>query len=817
MNTSESAKRMIKQSKKWYISFLFWSSLLLILWIHYLFIEPIRGEIANDTQSVQQAQNYYLNGQFQQAISLLENLLTTSEGIEQATIQCYLAASYRESGQLNKAIKNWKAALEIYQNQGDPAFQPQLIAVLIDLGQTYNALGQFRQAIPLLEEAIKLAENDQELKIQAIAWDILGTGHTLSGDYDKAIKAYETSLNLFDQLNHPGLMTITLNNLSNTFSKRQLKALDEARAAQLEEDETQANYLLSLAQQDQRSALATATQAVEVSSNLNSLSAVRARLQLMKLNSTLDYRTSVGSILEQLPNSRRKVYELINLAGLINESEAIGTLEKGIEIAHQLGDLRTASFALGTLGRVYEQKKQYDLALKFTHQSQLAAGQISAPDSLYRWQWQAGRIYRATGKREEAKVAYRQAIASLQSIRGDIAVANQNLQLDFRDEVEPVYRQLLEILLDGKTPSEIESAIQVFEGLQLSELQNFFGADCVEIIYAIKQPQVILAKTNTAVIHSIILKNQSYLILQLPNGTIKSYPINISQLQLQKKILRWRNELEDISSYRYLDLSKELYKLLIQPIENELELVQPNNLVFINDGLFRNIPIGALYDGQQFLLEKYPLSVTLGLNFITQSQSSGQWRSLTFGLTVAVPPFESLPNVAQETQEVQTILGGSRYLNNDFTFNNLQKQIRKKNYSVVHLATHGRFSGNADSAFLQAFDQQISLAELENLLDSSQKPIELLTLSACQTAAGNDRATLGLAGVAVRSGVKSTLGTLWFANDQATVELITDFYRYLEQGMTKSAALRQAQLNQIAIPGSHPSIWASFVLVGNWL
>ncbi|WP_206818116.1 lipopolysaccharide assembly protein LapB, partial [Chroococcus sp. FPU101] len=331
---------MIKQSKKWYISFLFWSSLLLILWIHYLFIQPIRGEVADVTQSVQQAQNYYLKGQFQQAISLLENLLTTSEGIDQATIQCYLAASYRESGQLNKAIKNWKAALEIYRNQNSQALQPQLIAVLSDLGQTYNALGQFRRAIPLLEEAIKLAENNQELKTQAIAWDILGTSHTLSGDYDKAIKAYKTSLNLFEQLNHPDLTTITLNNLSNTFSKRQLKALDEAQAAQLEEDETQANYLLSLAEEDRRSALATATQAVEVSRNLNSLSAVRARLQLMKLNPTIDYRTSVGSILKLLPNSRRQVYELINLAALIDESEAIEILEKGIGIAHQLGDTK---------------------------------------------------------------------------------------------------------------------------------------------------------------------------------------------------------------------------------------------------------------------------------------------------------------------------------------------------------------------------------------------------------------------------------------------------------------------------------------------
>ena len=134
------------------------------------------------------------------------------------------------------------------------------------------------------------------------------------------------------------------------------------------------------------------------------------------------------------------------------------------------------------------------------------------------------------------------------------------------------------------------------------------------------------------------------------------------------------------------------------------------------------------------------------------------------------------------------------------------------------MATHGKFSGTLEQTFIQTFEGPLTLAELEDLLSRRKEPLELLTLSACQTAAGNDRSVLGLAGVAVRSGVRSALGTLWFINDAATVELITDFYQYLKQpGTTKAEALRQAQLNQIAQPGNHPSVWSSFILIGGWL
>jgi CHAT domain-containing protein len=145
------------------------------------------------------------------------------------------------------------------------------------------------------------------------------------------------------------------------------------------------------------------------------------------------------------------------------------------------------------------------------------------------------------------------------------------------------------------------------------------------------------------------------------------------------------------------------------------------------------------------------------------------------------------------------------------------------------MATHGKFGVDAESTFLVGFDQRISIGQLDNLLreakqarrdaSGSVQPVELLTLSACQTAAGDDRSALGIAGVAVRAGVESALATLWYINDQATVPLIEEFYRQLRQpNITKAEALRQAQLKMIAdVSYNHPAVWSPFTLIGNWL
>jgi CHAT domain-containing protein len=178
---------------------------------------------------------------------------------------------------------------------------------------------------------------------------------------------------------------------------------------------------------------------------------------------------------------------------------------------------------------------------------------------------------------------------------------------------------------------------------------------------------------------------------------------------------------------------------------------------------------------------------------------------------------------------VQKLLGGTKLLDQDFTLANLQEQLQNKSYPVVHIATHGKFGVDAASTFLLTFDSRMTLEQIDEVLreaklsqkrpQRSQQPVELLTLSACQTAAGDNRAALGIAGVAVRAGVRSALASLWNINDEATVPLIEEFYTQLEQPqVTKAEALQTAQLKMINhLEYSHPAVWSPFILIGNWL
>ena len=198
-------------------------------------------------------------------------------------------------------------------------------------------------------------------------------------------------------------------------------------------------------------------------------------------------------------------------------------------------------------------------------------------------------------------------------------------------------------------------------------------------------------------------------------------------------------------------------------------------------------------------------------------------RTLVGGLAEARQGFPPLPGVKQEVKEIAESVPSEVILDRDFTRPRLQREIEAASFPVVHLATHGQFSSQVEDTFLLTWDERINVKNLDQLLRERQEeersPIELLILSACQTAAGDKRAVLGLAGVAVRSGARSTLATLWAVQDQSTAELISQFYKTLNQpGVSKAEALRQAQLSLLRSPQyQHPFYWAPFVLVGNWL
>jgi CHAT domain-containing protein len=554
-------------------------------------------------------------------------------------------------------------------------------------------------------------------------------------------------------------------------------------------------------------------------------------------------RARILSILAQLPDSRDKVYALINLASARQkEQEAARLLGGAIASARNISDSRSLSFAIGSLGHLYEGSRQYTEAMELTQQAQFTAQQANAADSLYRWQWQAGRIFKVTGDRRRAIASYESAYATLQSIRGDILVANKDLQFNFRDAVEPVYRELMGLLLETGNEKEtsnyilpitnsqtnLSKTINILELLKLAELPNFFGDDCVEIAKEDAKNNGNLAGNETGVIYSAIVSDRGVMILQSPDGNLKGYPGEIAQDKLQQEIDQLRLLLENRGTEEYLPQAQKIYNLLMRPMETDLAKLGIKTLVFIQDGVLGKVPMSALHDGQEFLVQKYAIATTPSLS-LTASKSADirNLKALAVGLTVERPPFPPLTNVAAEVAEVNSLLGGMKLLDRDFTITRLEKELGSNNFPIIHLATHGKFGVDAASTFLLAYDTKISLEQLDNLLRSvshnyarrENKSVELLTLSACQTAAGDNRSALGIAGVAVGAGVKSALASLWFINDEATLKFMEEFYTQLRQpNMTKAAGLQKAQLKLIASEDyNHPAVWSPFILSGNWL
>lgn len=247
--------------------------------------------------------------------------------------------------------------------------------------------------------------------------------------------------------------------------------------------------------------------------------------------------------------------------------------------------------------------------------------------------------------------------------------------------------------------------------------------------------------------------------------------------------------------------------------------------MFVLDSALRNIPMSVLHDGEQYLIEKYSIALMPGLQLLDpQPFKQSKSKALIAGLSEARGRFPSLPSVPQELQKIQSQISNStELLNQKFTSEGFKDTLSSEPFSVIHLATHGQFSSQANETFILTWNGDIDVNQLNNLLrsrDTAQSSsIELLVLSACETLTGDKRASLGLAGVAVRAGARSTLATLWQINDQTTTLLMSEFYGALNNAMlSKAEALRKAQLALLKNPlYSSPYFWAAYVLVGNWL
>ncbi|MGF1601012.1 MAG: CHAT domain-containing protein [Thermosynechococcaceae cyanobacterium] len=749
-------------------------------------------------------------------------------------------------GKTEAALTTWQRAAQVYAQAGDEAGQ---VGSLINQAQAQQALGFYLQARKSLDQVKATLEQQPDLALRATGLRSLGNVLRLVGAWQPSEEALVASLEAAQMLGSPEAISTTHLSLGNTArgQAQTSKALDHYQAA--------AQSTLPL---------------TRVQAQLNQLSL------LVEQNRTAQAQAlwpQIEAALAPLPESRMAVDGRMNLAQTLiklKQQSAAATpswvqiarlIGPAVRQAESLGDPQAQSYAIGGLAQVYEQTQQWSDAKQLTQQALALAQAVNASEMSYQWQWQLGRIFKAQGDLAAATIAYRDAFQTLQSLRRDLVAVHPDIQFGFKERVEPVYRGFVDLLLQQSTALSAISASQpiasttpiltaldtpiapqavataasastqgylqearaVLEALQAVELENFFRSACLEgRQVAIDQVQ----QADVAALYPIVLDDRLEVILSLPQQPLQRYAIPVAQSTVEDTVKQLRFYLEKpYTAPEGKVLGKTVYDWLIQPAIATLDQNQIKTLVFVLDGPFRNLPMAALYDGDRYLVERYSLALAPGLQLLNPRPLSVQnLKVLAAGLTQARDGFPALDSVRSELEQIQATVTSQVLLDERFTQQTLRSQMQESSFPVVHLATHGQFSSSADQTFILTWDQRINVNELSDLLRSSEQirpqPIELLVLSACETALGDQRATLGLAGVAIQSGARSTLASLWTVEDRAATQLMSEFYRQFRHGdsKNKAEALQQAQIALLKDPNYRsPVHWAPYILLGNWL
>ncbi|RCJ18165.1 hypothetical protein A6770_06195 [Nostoc minutum NIES-26] len=727
-------------------------------------------------------------------------------------------------GEAEEALATWQQTAEIYKQAKN---HNGVVRSQINQAQAWRTKGFYTRAVKILKEVDRQLQSQPDSIEKAVALRSLGDAQLVAGNLEESQDALNRSLMIAENLKSQPHIAASLFSLGNyARTQQQIKQA--------------INYY-------QQTIQVSSSPLVKVQAQLNLLSLlIQDREQPLTVQSLL---SSIQSQLQQLPPSRAAIYAQINFAQslmklsigdrdrkspqfpVFSPEQIAQLLETTVQQSRSLGDKRAEAYALLSFGSLYQKTQQLPKAQSFTQQGLVLAQTSNAQDIAYRLEWQLGKLLRAQKDIKGAIAAYDAAVESLKSLRNDLVAVNQDVQFNFRDSVEPVYRESVELLLqspDGNLDKLLDKARQRIEALQLAELDNFFQEACLQG-ESVPLDRVANQENPTAILYPIILPEELQVIVKIPKQNLQHYSTKISQTEVEEVLTQLRKTLVNPAATNAIkNQSQQVYNWLIQPIESQLAKSKVNTLVFVLDGSLRNLPMAALYDGKKYLVEKYAIALSVGLQLQNPKRLiRQQLRALTAGLTQPPPDFPNfgpLPAIKSEINLIASAgVSTTSLLDKDFTRKALENKVNTVPFNVVHLATHGQFSSRAENTFILAASGPIKVRDFNILLrgrdESRPGAVELLFLSACQTAAGDNRATLGLAGAAVRAGARSTLASLWQIDDESTALFVGEFYRELQGNeITKAEALRQAQLKLLRHPNYNaPCFWSAYVLVGNWL
>lgn len=710
-------------------------------------------------------------------------LKSEKEPLKHTDVFIYMASGYRTIGKIPDAMACLRKALDTAERLND---QLRIAKISADMGILYRIVGDVEKSQHVLDVAHQMAQQIEDPELKASILNNLGNLHESTKRYPAALEAYDRSLKLSGRGVAPSLNTRTLINAA-----RVLSETGEYQEA--------------------------------------GIRIFQAKQQIQTLEDTHDkafFMISAGKLFKQIRHDAITDAEEKNRMIL----EEYGLYQSAARIAEKLDASYALSYAYGCMGSLYEDEKRYEDALYFTRKAVFEAQRSNISEIMYQWQWQSGRLMKNMDNIDGAISSYRLAVYHLKRIRDDFSRGcNKGTCMSFRDAVGPVYFELADLLLKRSSHESAPENIQkdliearnTVEQLKVVELQDYFQDECLAANQSRSTDIDDISKGKIAAVYPIMLPDRTELLVSL-KGKMKQFTVSTGSNELTRVVERFRKKLQQPSS-RFLREARKLNQWLIAPFEKELAKENIDTLIFIPDAALRTIPMSVLHDGKKFLIDRYAVVTTPGLTMTDPKPLARQnLQMLLNGLTEGVQGFSPLPNVNYELQSVNKLYNSKMLKNESFTTKSVEQALKSTPYSVVHIASHGQFDRNPKNTFLLTHDDKLTIDVLEKLVrmsDYREEPVELLTLSACQTAVGDDRAALGLAGVAIKAGARSALATLWFIDDAATSRMVTAFYHQLKNPeISKAKALQNAQIKLKADARfKHPAFWAPFLLIGNWL
>ncbi|MDX2254275.1 MAG: tetratricopeptide repeat protein [Pseudanabaenaceae cyanobacterium bins.39] len=803
----------------------------------------------------------------------LENLLqalkineSDPESTSPLNILVNIGFAYRNLGQFDNALKYYQQASKAAQASGDRVV---MSSILNNIAGVYRSYGKYTQALENYQASLKISQELSLSRQAAITISNIGSVYKEIGQYDRALSQYKQALPLSQAMGNRQLESILLSNIGSIYSDKN-------------EFQTALDYY---------------NQAFKIHQDLNDVPAQVKTLsnialsysQLQQPDKALVTYAQVMQLLQKVVDLSTEAVVLSNMGGIYADlkryEESLSANQRALAIHRQLGERRGESIVLSNIGDLFRDRQKTELAILFYKNSvnirealrqelrSLSAAEQEAFKGSVAQTYrkladlllQQERILEAQQVLDLLKVQeldeYLQDVrGNSQTVKGvELLDTEQRFLTDYlaiQNRAIQASKEAIEIIkftAENRSPQQ-QQRLQELQNIQLrstEQLNDYVQSPAVTSIlqqisssgdrsnnanlrqFATLQTNLQQLPQKAAILYPLILDDRLEIIVVLPNGEPLRHTVNISRQQLNRVILNFRSEVRDPSSFDVLDSSQQLYQWLIAPIAADLQRNKIQTIIYAPDGQLRYLPIAALHDGKQWLVEQYSINTitAASLTNLSARRSSQDLRVLAGAFATGRYSFQvngenfnfaGLPFAGKEVESLVAKLPNSTKLV-DQDFNAKTTTTKFKQFNIIHLATHAAFViGKPEESFVLFGDG--SRASLRDVATWSLQNVDLVILSACETGLGgklgNGTEIMGFGYQMEYAGAKAAIASLWQVSDGGTQILMDNFYNILLQSsqQPKSTILAQAQRAMIQSNNqefTHPYYWSSFILIGN--